>query len=147
LAENGRRLARHSSVTQRWLPDHLDDISSLDVLLIPGGPGQEMVMDDERVLSLIRTHAESGRIIFSVCTGALVCGAAGILRGRRATTHWAAFDLLRYFGATPVDTRVVVDDNIVTAAGITAGIDANTSQNLPSNRATRDERHALCSRL
>jgi cyclohexyl-isocyanide hydratase len=95
----------------------------LDVLHIPGGPGQEALMHDERVLSMIRRHAESGRIVFSVCTGALICGAAGILRGRRATTHWAAFDLLRYFGATPVDARVVVDGNIVSAAGVTAGID------------------------
>jgi len=80
-------------------------------------------MDDERTLSLVRRHAEAGRVVFSVCTGALVCGAAGVLRGRRATTHWAAFDLLRFFGATPVDARVVIDDNIVTAAGITSGID------------------------
>ena len=101
----------------------LADASSFDVLLIPGGPGQEALMDDERVLSLIRAHAESAGVLFSVCTGALVCGAAGVLRGRRATTHWAAFDLLRYFGAKPMDARVVVDGNIVSAAGITAGID------------------------
>ena len=80
-------------------------------------------MEDEAVLSLIRKQHESGRVIFSVCTGALICGAAGILRGRRATTHWAAFDLLRYFGATPIDSRVVVDGNLVSAAGVTAGID------------------------
>jgi cyclohexyl-isocyanide hydratase len=100
-----------------------DDASSLDILQIPGGPGQEELMEDERVLSLIRRHCESGRILFSVCTGALICGAAGVLRGRRATTHWAAYDLLHYFGAKPVDRRVVVDDNIVSAAGLTAGID------------------------
>jgi cyclohexyl-isocyanide hydratase len=99
------------------------DAPALDVLHVPGGPGQEALMHDERVLSLIRRHAESGRTVFSVCTGALVCGAAGILQGRRATTHWAAFDLLHYFGATPVDARVVVDGNIVSAAGITAGMD------------------------
>jgi cyclohexyl-isocyanide hydratase len=95
----------------------------LDVLHIPGGPGQEALMHDERVLSMIRRHAGQGRIVFSVCTGALLCGAAGILRGRRATTHWSAFELLQYFGATPVNERVVIDGNIVTAAGVTAGID------------------------
>lgn len=80
-------------------------------------------MHDERVLSMIRRHADQRRIVFSVCTGALLCGAAGILRGRRATTHWSAFELLQYFGATPVNERVVVDGNIVSAAGVTAGID------------------------
>ena len=101
----------------------LADAPPLDVLQVPGGPGQEALMEDEAVLSLIRKQNESGRVIFSVCTGALLCGAAGILRGRRATTHWAAFDLLRYFGATPIDSRVVVDGNLVSAAGVTAGID------------------------
>jgi cyclohexyl-isocyanide hydratase len=95
----------------------------LDVLHIPGGPGQEALMRNEQVLSMIRRQAESGRILFSVCTGALLCGAAGVLRGRRATTHWSALDLLQYFGATPVDERVVVDGNIISAAGVTAGID------------------------
>jgi cyclohexyl-isocyanide hydratase len=61
--------------------------------------------------------------VFSVCTGALICGAAGLLRGRRATTHWAAFHLLPFFGAIPVNERVVVDGNMVFAAGVTAGID------------------------
>jgi cyclohexyl-isocyanide hydratase len=62
-------------------------------------------------------------IVFSVCTGALICGAAGLLKGRRATTHWAALHLLPYFGSTPVDDRVVVNGNLVCAAGVTAGID------------------------
>jgi cyclohexyl-isocyanide hydratase len=95
----------------------------LDLLHVPGGPGQEALMDDAEVLSLIRNHVAAGKPLFSVCTGALICGAAGVLRGRRATTHWAAFDLLRYFGAEPVDARVVVDGNLVSAAGVTAGID------------------------
>jgi cyclohexyl-isocyanide hydratase len=101
----------------------VSEAPALDVLHVPGGPGQEALMRDERVLSMIRRQAEQGRIVFSVCTGALLCGAAGILRGRRATTHWSAFELLHYFGATAVDERVVVDGNIVSAAGVTAGID------------------------
>jgi cyclohexyl-isocyanide hydratase len=95
----------------------------LDILLVPGGPGQEALMEDGAVLSLIRNQMSAGKIIFSVCTGALICGAAGVLRGRRATTHWSAFGLLRYFGAVPVDSRVVVDGNLISAAGVTAGID------------------------
>jgi len=95
----------------------------LDVLLVPGGYGQRDLMEDEEVLSLIRRQAESGRIVLSVCTGALLCGAAGILRGRRATTHWAAWDLLPYYGAVPTRSRVVVDGNLVSAAGVTAGLD------------------------
>ena len=101
----------------------LEDSPPLDVLQLPGGPGQEALMDDETALGFVRRHVESGKLLFSVCTGALVCGAAGVLRGRRATTHWTAFDLLPYFGAMPVDERVVVDGNLVSAAGVTAGID------------------------
>jgi cyclohexyl-isocyanide hydratase len=122
MSADGRAIRDHKGLT--LTPDSMfEDAAALDILQIPGGPGQEDLMEDERVLSLIRRHCESGRILFSVCTGALICGAAGALRGRRATTHWAAFDLLRYFGATPVDERVVVDGNIVSAAGLTAGID------------------------
>ena len=101
----------------------LAEAPPLDVLLVPGGPGQEALMDDEAVLSAVRAQMDAGRVIFSVCTGALICGAAGVLRGRKATTHWAVFDLLPYFGATPVDARVVVDGNLVSTAGVTAGID------------------------
>lgn len=95
----------------------------LDLLHVPGGPGQEDLMNDEAVLSFIRRHVEAGKPVFSVCTGALLCGAAGVLRGRRATTHWSALALLPYFGATPVDQRVVVDGPVISAAGVTAGID------------------------
>ena len=80
-------------------------------------------MENEEVLNWIRQQAAGARCIFSVCTGALVCGAAGLIKGRRATTHWRAFDLLPFFGAIPVNERVVVDGNWVFAAGVTAGID------------------------
>jgi cyclohexyl-isocyanide hydratase len=108
----------------RLLPDAvLGDAPQLDLLHVPGGFGQEALMDDDEVLAWIRQHAAAARCVFSVCTGALICGAAGLLRGRRATTHWASLHLLRYFGATPVDERVVRDGNMVFAAGVTAGID------------------------
>ena len=108
----------------RLSPDAtLAEAPQLDVLHVPGGPGQEACMDDEEVLDWVRRQAAGAKIVFSVCTGALICGAAGLLKGRRATTYWAALHLLPYFGATPVDERVVVDGNLVCAAGVTAGID------------------------
>jgi cyclohexyl-isocyanide hydratase len=101
----------------------ISEAPPLDVLQVPGGYGQEELMDDETTLSFIRKQMESGRYVFSVCTGALLCGAAGILKERRATTHWTTFDLLHYFGAKPTNSRVVVDGNLVSTAGVTAGID------------------------
>jgi cyclohexyl-isocyanide hydratase len=99
------------------------EISQLDLLHVPGGPGQEALMDDEETLSFMRVQAANAGCIFSVCTGALILGAAGLLVGKRATTHWAAFHLLNYFGATPINERVVFDGKLVSTAGVTAGID------------------------
>ena len=108
----------------RLTPDAaLADAPRLDVLRVPGGFGQEALMEDEQVLTWLKRQASGARSVFSVCTGALLCGAAGLLRGRRATTHWASFHLLRFFGAIPVNQRVVVDGSWVFAAGVTAGID------------------------
>jgi len=95
----------------------------LDVLHVPGGYGQEALMEDTELLGWIRQQARGACRIFSVCTGALVCGAAGLLKGRRATTHWSSLHLLPYFGAIPINERVVVDGSWVFAAGVTAGID------------------------
>jgi cyclohexyl-isocyanide hydratase len=108
----------------RLTPDAvLADAPRLDVLHVPGGFGQEALMEDQEVLTWLEHQASGARSVFSVCTGALLCGAAGLLRGRRATTHWASFHLLRFFGAIPVNQRVVVDGSWVFAAGVTAGID------------------------
>jgi cyclohexyl-isocyanide hydratase len=108
----------------RLMPDAgLADAPPLDVLHVPGGFGQEALMEDAEVLAWIRQQAAGACSIFSVCTGALLCGAAGLLKGRRATTHWASFHLLSLFGAIPVNERVVVDGSYVFAAGVTAGID------------------------
>ena len=100
-----------------------DRMPPLDVLLVPGGPGQQALMEDEETLAFLRRSAATASHVFSVCTGALLCGAAGLLKGKRATTHWASLHLLPYFGAIPVDRRVVVDGNWVFAAGVTSGID------------------------
>jgi cyclohexyl-isocyanide hydratase len=108
----------------RLMPDAiLADAPPLDVLHVPGGYGQEVLMKDVEVLGWIQQQAAGACSIFSVCTGALLCGAAGLLKGRRATTHWSAFHLLPYFGAIPVNERVVVDGAWIFAAGVTAGID------------------------
>jgi cyclohexyl-isocyanide hydratase len=108
----------------RLAPDAaLADAPPLDVLHVPGGFGQEALMEDAEVLAWIRQQAAGACSIFSVCTGALLCGAAGLLKGRRATTHWASFHLLPFFGAIPVNERVVVDGAWIFAAGVTAGID------------------------
>lgn len=95
----------------------------LDVVVVPGGPGQQLLMTDEGTLAFLRRQAENARYVTSVCTGALVLGAAGLLVGYRATTHWLSLPLLALLGATPVDARVVVDRNRITGGGVTAGID------------------------
>ncbi|WP_342163865.1 DJ-1/PfpI family protein [Methylobacterium sp. SD21] len=108
----------------RLVPDGaIAEAPQLDVLHVPGGAGQEALMRNEAVLGWLRDQAAGARMVFSVCTGALLLGAAGLLRGRRATTYWSAVDLLPHFGATPVDERVVIDGDWVFAAGVTAGID------------------------
>jgi putative intracellular protease/amidase len=101
----------------------IDDVPAADVLLVPGGPGDEAVRAHAPTLEwLQRLHAGTTWTT-SVCTGALILGAAGILRGVRATTHWAFFDELARFGAEPVKARAVESGKIVTAAGVSAGID------------------------
>ncbi|MBV8585659.1 MAG: DJ-1/PfpI family protein, partial [Verrucomicrobia bacterium] len=99
------------------------EVNYLDLLHVPGGPGQEGLMEDEPTLSFIRKRSMNAIYTFSVCTGALVLGAAGLLRGRKATTHWASLHLLKYFGAATVGERVVIDRNLVSTGGVTAGID------------------------
>ncbi len=108
----------------RLMPDAmLAEAPQLDVLHVPGGRGQEALMDDEALLGWLQRQAGGAETVFSVCTGALLLGAAGLLRGRRATTHWASFHLLPLFGALPVDDRIVLDGKWLFAAGVTAGID------------------------
>jgi cyclohexyl-isocyanide hydratase len=97
----------------------------VDVLLVPGGHGQELLMHDEETLSFIRRQAAEARYVFSVCTGALLCGAAGLLQGKRATTHWTAMDVLPFYGAIPTHERVVIDGSMISAGGVTAGIDGS----------------------
>ena len=101
-----------------------DDAPPADILCVPGGRGISGAIEDPSLLGFLRRQADSAQWITAVCTGALVLGAAGLLRGYRATTHWLSLDLLPVVGATPVaDARVVIDRNRVTAGGVTAGLD------------------------
>ena len=99
------------------------EVPSPDVVLVPGGAGNRPLLADEPVLSWLRSAHEATRYTTSVCTGSLVLGAAGILDGLRATSHWAYLEHLASFGATPVSERVVEDGKVITAAGVSSGID------------------------
>src|SRR5262245_47453944 len=95
----------------------------LDILFVPGGFGTAAAMQDRAVLDFLDARAAHARYITSVCSGSLILGAGGVLRGYNATSHWAVLDRLPLFGAEPVDARVVVDRNRITGGGVTAGID------------------------
>jgi cyclohexyl-isocyanide hydratase len=99
------------------------DCPRLDVICVPGGFGQVALMTDPETLDFLRTQAATARYVTSVCTGSLVLGAAGLLKGYRSACHWAWRDLLKDFGATPVAERVVRDRNRISGGGVTAGID------------------------
>ena len=101
----------------------IDDLTDPDVLVVPGGKGNRPLLTDERVLAWVRAAHETTQWTTSVCTGSLVLGAAGVLEGKRATSHWAYREALRDYGAEPVAERVVEDGKIMTAAGVSAGID------------------------
>ena len=96
----------------------------VEVLFAPGGTrGTLEAMEDEATLAFMRSRGQQARWVTSVCTGSLILGAAGLLQGRRATSHWVTRDLLSRFGAVPVEQRVVRDENVLTGAGVTAGLD------------------------
>jgi putative intracellular protease/amidase len=101
----------------------LDEVPAPDIVVVPGGAGTRAAAGDDDLLAWIRAVHPGARWTASVCTGSIVLAAAGVLRGRRATSHWIWRDALTAFGATPVEDRVVVDGDVVTAAGVSAGID------------------------
>lgn len=101
----------------------LTEAPPLDLLLVPGGSGINALLTDEEVLTFLAERATSTRYLSGICTGSLVLGAAGLLEGKRAGTHWASRDFLSSFGAMPVAERVVVDGTLFTGGGVTAGID------------------------
>lgn len=106
------------------VPDHtLDDAPPFDVLFVPGGHGVSAALQDDPLLEFIAERGTAAAYVTSVCTGALVLGAAGLLVGKRATTHWRYLDLLAVAGAIPTAQRVVEDGRVITGGGVTAGID------------------------
>ena len=119
------------------------DVPSADILCVPGGFGCVDMMEDEKVLAWVRAVAAEAKWVTSVCTGSLILGAAGLLRGYRAATHWAWREHLALFGAEPVAERVVFDRNRVTGGGVTAGIDFA----LALTAAIRGEAHARAVQL
>jgi cyclohexyl-isocyanide hydratase len=115
------------------------DCPQLDVICVPGGFGTDDMINDEEMLGFLRKQAEGAKYVTSVCTGSLVLGAAGLLRGYRAATHWTAMEYLASFDATATKTRVCVDRNRVTGGGVTAGIDfALTLVSLLTDRQTAE---------
>jgi cyclohexyl-isocyanide hydratase len=113
-AEGGLRLCPSTT---------FETVPPIDLLFVPGGWGQFIATDDAETLAWVRSAGEGAKYVASACTGSLLLGAAGLLQGYRATTHWGFMDLLPLVGATPVEERVVVDRNRFTGAGVTAGID------------------------
>ena len=113
-----------SATGLRLTPDvTFADCPELDVICVPGGDGVNPLLGDAETLAFLRRQAAGARYVTSVCTGALLLGAAGLLKGKRATTHWASHHFLSAFGAIPVDARFVRDGNLMTGGGVTAGID------------------------
>jgi cyclohexyl-isocyanide hydratase len=121
------------------------DCPQLDVICVPGGAGTDDMVNDEEMLQFLRKQAVDARYVTSVCTGSLVLGAAGLLRGYRATTHWTSMEYLAPYGALPTDTRVCIDRNRVTGGGVTAGIDFALT--LVSQLADRETAEAIQLRL
>jgi putative intracellular protease/amidase len=101
----------------------LTEVSHPEVIVVPGGFGTRALMSDETILAWLRAAHATSQWTTSVCTGALLLGAAGLLEGLRATTHWLELETLRRFGAEPVSERVVVQGKVITAAGVSSGID------------------------
>ncbi len=100
-----------------------DTSPQVDILFVPGGKGVFAAMQNTKLLNCLQQQAKDARYITSVCTGSLVLGAAGLLKGYKATTHWLSLHLLSLFGVDIVEERVVIDRNRITGGGVTAGID------------------------
>jgi cyclohexyl-isocyanide hydratase len=119
--DGGTIRARHGLAFEGTRP--LADVQRCDLICVPGGPGTAAAMLDEAFIAEVRRLAAGARYVTSVCTGSLVLGAAGLLKGKRATCHWAALKFLEAFGATASTERVCVHGNLITGGGVTAGID------------------------
>ena len=123
LAEKSGPITTDTGFLKLMAESAISEVTEADILVVPGGPGDEAVRKNEKTLAWIRDIHEGTTYTTSVCTGSLILGAAGLLKGLRATTHWARLDALREFGAEPIGERVVEQGKIITAAGVSSGID------------------------
>ncbi|WP_416971287.1 DJ-1/PfpI family protein [Streptomyces sp. 4F14] len=123
VAEQAGPVRTHTGHLALTADRTLAEVTRPDIVVVPGGPGQTGQMDNARLLDWLRAVDATSTWTTSVCTGSLLLGAAGLLEGRRATTHWLGLDMLRTFGAEPTGERVVFDGKYVTAAGVSSGID------------------------
>ena len=112
-----------NSMLEMTATGSLDDLPHPEIVVVPGGFGTRTLLDDEKILGWLRRVHETSRWTTSVCTGSLLLGAAGVLDGLEATTHWLALGMLERFGARPVERRVVEQGKVITAAGVSSGID------------------------
>jgi transcriptional regulator GlxA family with amidase domain len=119
--DGGTVRARHGLAFEGTRP--LAEVERCDLICVPGGPGTAAAMLDKAFIAEVRRLAEGARYVTSVCTGSLILGAAGLLKGKRAACHWASRQFLEAFGAIAAKERVVIDGRIITGGGVTAGID------------------------
>jgi len=123
VAKEAGMVANDIRLIDIYAPLSIDDVDSADILVVPGGFADEAVRNDPHQMEWIRKISKTTQINASICTGALIFAAAGLLDGKKATTHWARYDVLASYGAIPVEERWVDHGDIITAAGVSAGID------------------------
>ena len=123
VAKQAGMVANDNGLIDIYAPLGIDEVESADILVIPGGFADEAVRNDPHQMDWVRKIAATTKVNASICTGSLIFAAAGLLEGRKATTHWARYDVLRSYGAIPVEERWVDHGDIITAAGVSAGID------------------------
>ena len=123
VADEPRAVSTDTQMLSLNVERSFDELPSPDVVVVPGGPRRRVPVGDERLLAWLRGAHESSDWTTSVCTGALLLGAAGVLEGLEASTHWLSIDLMRGYGATPTSRRVVEQGKVITSAGVSSGID------------------------
>ncbi|MBL4864164.1 MAG: DJ-1/PfpI family protein [Rhodobiaceae bacterium] len=123
VAKQAGLVANDNQLIDIYAPQSIDEVDSADILVVPGGFADEAVRNDPHQMDWIKKISQTTQVNASICTGSLIFAAAGLLTGKKATTHWARYDVLESYGAIPVAERWVDHGDIITAAGVSAGID------------------------